>query len=136
MKHILFTLYDCDKDLLNDRMYIENVLYETANQCGATWLNTVSHQFTPQGVTAVTLLAESHISIHTWPEKQMAVCDIFTCGSSDPTVGFEFMTGKFNAGKTVHQEYTRPFDEKPTVTLRKPNYPPSTTGPSTVIITE
>ena len=66
----------------------------------------------------------------------MAVCDIFTCGSSDPTVGFEFMTGKFNAGKTVHQEYTRPFDEKPTVTLRKPNYPPSTTGPSTVIITE
>ena len=111
MKHILFTLYDCDRDLLNDRMYIENVLYETANQCGATWLNTVSHQFTPQGVTAVTLLAESHISIHTWPEKQMAVCDIFTCGSADPTVGFEFMTGKFNAGKTVHQEYTRPFDE-------------------------
>ena len=136
MKHILFTLYDCDRDLLNDRMYIENVLYETTIQCGAKWLNTVSHQFTPQGVTAVTLLAESHISIHTWPEKEMAVCDIFTCGSSDPTVGFEFMTGKFNAGKTVHQEYTRPFDEKPTVTLRKPNYPPSTTGPSTVIITE
>jgi len=136
MKHILFTLYDCDKDLLNDRMYIENVLYETAKQVGATWLNTVSHQFTPQGVTAVTLLAESHISIHTWPEKEMAVCDIFTCGSSDPNVGFDFMTGKFNAGKTVHHEFTRPFDDKPTVTLRKPNYPPSITGPSTVIITE
>jgi S-adenosylmethionine decarboxylase len=136
MKHILFTLYDCDKNLLNDRIYIENVLYQTSVKCGATWLNTVSHQFTPQGVTAVTLLAESHISIHTWPEKQMAVCDIFVCGECDPTVGYEFMIGKFNAAKTVHHEYIRPFDDKPTVTLRKPNYPPPQSNPFSVIITE
>jgi S-adenosylmethionine decarboxylase len=136
MKHILFTLYDCDPDCLNDRIYIENMLYETSRQCGATFLNTVSHQFDPQGVTAVTLLAESHISIHTWPEKKMAVCDIFTCGKADPTIGFEYMTNSLHAGKTVHHEYTRPFEDKPTVTLRKPVYPPATVGSSSVIITE
>ena len=136
MKHILFTLKGCTKDLLNDEEYIRDVVYSTSRKCQSSLLALHSHKFNPQGVTCVAMLAESHISIHTWPEKGMAVCDIFTCGSADPTVGFEFMTGKFNAGKTVHQEYTRPFDEKPTVTLRKPNYPPSTTGPSTVIITE
>ena len=97
MKHILFTLYDCDKDLLNDRMYIENVLYETTIQCGATWLNTVSHQFTPQGVTAVTLLAESHISIHTWPEKGEAAVDIFTCGDCEPKVGCDVIIQQLSA---------------------------------------
>ena len=97
MKHILFTLYECDRDLLNDRMYIENVLYETANQCGATWLNTVSHQFTPQGVTAVTLLAESHISIHTWPEKGEAAVDIFTCGDCEPKVGCDVIIQQLSA---------------------------------------
>ena len=136
MRHILFTLKGCPYGLLDDEAHIRNVLANAAQLSESTLLDISSHKFQPHGVTAVALLAESHISIHTWPEKEMAVCDIFTCGSSDPTVGFEFMTGKFNAGKTVHQEYTRPFDEKPTVTLRKPNYPPSTTGPSTVIITE
>ena len=111
MKHILFTLYDCDKDLLNDRMYIENVLYETTIQCGATWLNTVSHQFTPQGVTAVTLLAESHISIHTWPEKGMAVCDIFTCGdTATPQDGVEYMKEQLKATDIVSHEFIRPLE--------------------------
>jgi S-adenosylmethionine decarboxylase len=136
MKHILFTLYECSPDLLNDRIYIENMLYETSVKCNATFLNTVSHQFQPQGVTAVTLLAESHISIHTWPEKGMAVCDIFTCGNSEPFNGFEYMAEKLHSGKTVHHEYTRPFDEKPHVTLQRPAYPPNTIGSTSVIITK
>lgn len=111
MKHVLFTLYRCDVELLNDRMFIENLLYETASECGSTFLNTVSHQFEPQGVTAVTLLAESHISIHTWPENQMAVCDIFTCGDhTDPMKGFWFMKEKLKSLCATHREYIRPFD--------------------------
>lgn len=110
MKHILFTLYDCDSILLNDRMFIENLLYETAVECGSTFLNTVSHQFQPQGVTAVTLLAESHISIHTWPENCMAVCDIFTCGDhTDPSKGFKYMLAGLKAKTATHREYLRPF---------------------------
>lgn len=111
MKHVLFTLYHCDEILLNDRMFIENLLYETSQKCAATFLNTVSHQFEPQGVTAVTLLAESHISIHTWPEKQMAVCDIFTCGDhTNPMDGFWHMHGALKAKSATHREYVRPFD--------------------------
>ena len=111
MKHVLFTLYDCDKNLLNDRIYIENVLYQTSVKCGATWLNTVSHQFTPQGVTAVTLLAESHISIHTWPEKGMAVCDIFTCGEhTKPKKGVEYMQMMFSAQDIISKSFTRPLE--------------------------
>lgn len=112
MKHILFTLYDCDEQLLNDRMFIENVLYETAAKCKATFLNTVSHQFEPQGVTAVTLLAESHISIHTWPENRMAVCDIFTCGDhTHPAEGFEYMRRQFKSKSAVHRQYDRPLEQ-------------------------
>lgn len=111
MKHILFTLYDCNEQLLNDRMFIENLLYETAGKCGSTFLNTVSHQFEPQGVTAVTLLAESHISIHTWPETKMAVCDIFTCGDhTDPMKGFWYMKENLESKSATHREYVRPFE--------------------------
>lgn len=120
MKHVLFTLYRCDVELLNDRIFIENLLYETANYCGSTFLNTVSHQFEPQGVTAVTLLAESHISIHTWPEKEMAVCDIFTCGDhTDPMKGFAYMKTALKSWVSSHKVYERPFDD---VTLEEPSY--------------
>ena len=67
MKHVLFTLYECDPELLDDEDYIRETLFEATNYMGATFLKTQSHKFSPQGVTAVTLLSESHISIHTWP---------------------------------------------------------------------
>jgi len=105
---VLFTLYECDVNLLNDRMFIENLLYETSQACGSTFLNTVSHQFIPQGITAVTLLAESHISIHTWPETGIAVCDIFTCGDhTNPMAGFWIMKESLKSKNARHREFTR-----------------------------
>jgi S-adenosylmethionine decarboxylase len=50
------------------------------NRAGATLLNLITHRFEPQGVTGLALLAESHISIHTWPESGYAAVDVFTCG--------------------------------------------------------
>ena len=79
MKHVLFTLYGCDAELLDDEDYIRKTLFEATNHMGATFLKTQSHKFSPQGVTAVTLLAESHISIHTWPEDNICRCDLFSC---------------------------------------------------------
>lgn len=108
MKHVLFTLYGCDEKLLDDQEYITQMLYETTIHMGATFLNTHTHKFEPQGVTAVTLLAESHISIHTWPEKYMAVCDVFTCGESDPKKGALYMGSKLKSTsyltKTINRE--------------------------------
>ncbi len=97
MKHVLFTLYDCNSNLLNDEEYIRQLLYDTTHVMGATFINTHIHKFEPQGVTAVTLLAESHISIHTWPEDGMAVCDVFTCGDANPKRGAIYMGLKLKA---------------------------------------
>ena len=79
MKHILFTLKGCTRDLLNDEEFVRDVVYTASRKCKSTLLALNSHKFDPQGVTCIAMLAESHISIHTWPEKGMAVCDIFTC---------------------------------------------------------
>ena len=80
MRHILFTLKGCPYGLLNDEAHIRNVLANAATLSESTLIDISSHKVCPHGVTAVALLAESHISIHTWPEDGIAVCDVFTCG--------------------------------------------------------
>lgn len=107
MKHILFSLYGCDSELLNDEDYIRKILFEATKEMGATFIMTQSHKFEPQGVTAVTLLAESHISIHTWPENNTAVCDVFTCGSANPKRGAIYMGKKLKATKFTAQTIDR-----------------------------
>lgn len=68
---------------LADLTYIQNTLTNSANAAGATILKVDSHQFgTNQGVTAFAMLAESHISVHTWPENGYAAFDIFMCGDA------------------------------------------------------
>ena len=76
----LLELYDCPPDILDDQNLIDEVLREAVEHANATLLNQVSRQFSPQGVTALGILAESHMSIHTWPEHGYAAVDIFTCG--------------------------------------------------------
>jgi S-adenosylmethionine decarboxylase proenzyme len=73
-------LFDCDSQILNDEVRIKEILIEAANISGTTILNTTIKKFQPYGVSGVVIIAESHISIHTWPEYRYAACDIFTCG--------------------------------------------------------
>ncbi len=79
-KHCILELYDCDQNKLNDEAFIRTTLTFAAKYAGATLLNLITHHFEPQGVTGLALLAESHISIHTWPESGYAAVDVFTCG--------------------------------------------------------
>ncbi len=79
-KHLLLELYNCDYEKLNDESFLRCTLNRAAKLAKATVLNLISNKFEPQGVTAIALLAESHISIHTWPESCYAAVDIFTCG--------------------------------------------------------
>ena len=81
-KHLLLELYKCDYDKLNDESFLRCSLNKAAKLAKATVLNLVSNKFDPQGVTAIALLAESHISIHTWPESNYSAVDIFTCGQN------------------------------------------------------
>lgn len=79
--HWIVDLHGCPSELLDDHDQIRARLKETTERYGLTLLNLISNKFEPQGVTAVGLLAESHMSIHTWPEHGYAAVDIFTCGS-------------------------------------------------------
>lgn len=78
--HCLLELYDCPADLLNDEQKINEALRHAVHLGSADLIQNVSHKFTPQGITALGLLSESHISIHTWPEHGYAAADVFTCG--------------------------------------------------------
>ena len=81
-KHLLLELYKCDFEKLNDESFLRCTLNRAAKLAKATVLNLISNKFEPQGVTAIALLAESHISIHTWPESNYSAVDIFTCGKN------------------------------------------------------
>ena len=80
--HLLIDLYGAIN--LNNPQEIETVLRNCAIRCGATILHSHMHHFNPQGVSGVVVLAESHISIHTWPETGYVALDIFMCGSCNP----------------------------------------------------
>ena len=81
-KHLLLELYRCDCEKLNDESFLRCILNRASKLANATVLNLISNKFEPQGVTAIALLAESHISIHTWPESSYSAVDIFTCGQN------------------------------------------------------
>ena len=109
MRHILFTLKGCPSELLDDELHIRAVLVAAAEVSKSTLLSLSSHKFDVQGVTAIALLAESHISIHTWPEYGMAVCDVFTCGDhTSPTAASTYMYDAMGATSHVTETFVRP----------------------------
>lgn len=84
-EHFLVEYVGCNREKLLRCEVIHPLLTFAAEEGNATILGQQFHQFSPFGVTGVLLLAESHISIHTWPEHSLAAVDIFTCGDSmDP----------------------------------------------------
>ena len=79
-KHCILELYDCSRSKLNDEAFLRSTITAAVQRAGATLLQLITHHFEPQGVTGLALLAESHLSIHTWPESGYAAVDVFTCG--------------------------------------------------------
>ena len=76
--HLLLELKDCNPDLLNDLSFLRRSMIETAQDVGATIVGESFHHFSPQGVTGILAIAESHISIHTWPEYGYAAAVSYT----------------------------------------------------------
>ena len=86
-RHLLVELNDCNREALNDLDLIREVMIKAAVDCGAVVLGDSFHRFSPQGVSGVVVIAESHLSVHTWPEYSYAAADIFTCGTTvDPQI--------------------------------------------------
>ena len=97
-RHLLLELKDCDREVLNDLSFLKSVLPAAASEAGATVLGESFHQFKPQGVSGVVIIAESHLFIHTWPECGYAAVDIFTCGDSvQPGRAAQILVSKLGA---------------------------------------
>lgn len=83
-RHALVDVWGADPERINDKKEVLAVLQDACELAGATVLHSWYHSFEPQGVTALVGLAESHASIHTYPELGYYAADIFTCGDLDP----------------------------------------------------
>jgi S-adenosylmethionine decarboxylase len=82
-RHLVVELWQCQG--LDDPQMCEETLKEAVKRAGATLIALKVHRFNPHGLTGIAIIAESHISIHTWPELKYAALDIFTCGEKvDP----------------------------------------------------
>lgn len=97
-KHCILELYGCPTALLTDEKFIEALLREASKRGMSTLLKQLTHRFEPHGVTSLALLAESHISIHTWPEYGYAAVDAFTCGeTADPVRACRYIAEQMQA---------------------------------------
>ncbi|WP_166462865.1 adenosylmethionine decarboxylase [Amycolatopsis acidicola] len=84
-RHVLAELDGIAANLLDDPAFLQETLATAVTEAGATVCEVVAHRFAPHGVTVLALLAESHASIHTYPEIGAAFADVFTCGAkADP----------------------------------------------------
>ncbi len=104
--HIILDLWDATK--LDDLGYMERAMREAIDQAGATLLHIHLHHFTPNGgISGVAVLAESHISVHTWPERQFAAFDVFMCGDAKPESTIPVLQNAFNPGRITVTEHLR-----------------------------
>ena len=79
-QQIVLDLYECDTERFDDIDWVRRTLVEAAERASATIIQVIFHKFAPWGISGVVVIAESHIAIHTWPEKRYAAIDVFTCG--------------------------------------------------------
>jgi S-adenosylmethionine decarboxylase proenzyme len=118
-KHILAEYSECECTFLDSEPDIRSLMLEAATRSGATVVGDIFHHFSPQGVTGVVVVAESHLAIHTWPEFGYASVDIFTCGTRvDPWIGFEYIKERLQSKRWVSKEIARgDLEEEPTSLL-------------------
>lgn len=107
-RHVLAEIYGCDFEILNDANKVERVMVDAALEAGAEIREVAFHKFSPQGVSGVVVISESHLAIHTWPELGYAAVDVFTCGDKvDPWDACNFLTGEFHAKHLTAKEMKR-----------------------------
>lgn len=98
--HAIGNFHDCPRELLERVEVVKKMMYDTIVEATLHPVGEIFHQYEPYGVTGVFLLAESHLSIHTWPEYDYVAVDVFTCSEgTDPRAILEIMRRKFRPGR-------------------------------------
>jgi S-adenosylmethionine decarboxylase len=107
-KHILVDFYGCNKEIIDDINLVKKHLLEAAKIAEATILTDVFHRFSPQGVSGVVVIGESHLAVHTWPEHEIASIDLFTCSDKmKPQDAIEYLFNSLQAKSYEIQEIDR-----------------------------
>ncbi len=107
-KHLILELYGCASETLNHKEIIESVMVDAAVKAGAEVIHPYFHQFSPHGISGMVIIAESHLSIHTWPEYGYAAVDVFVCGDNvDLDVAYDIIRKAFRAESVQIIEFKR-----------------------------
>ena len=106
-RHVIIELWGCN-DAINDTDRVKAAMLDAVKAANATLLNIYVHTFSPQGVTGVAVLSESHLSLHTWPEHGYVAADVFTCGeTTSPQAAAQVLREAFEATHADIRELTR-----------------------------
>lgn len=117
--HLIIDLWEAER--LDDMELIASALREAVDVCGATLLHLHLHHFTPSyGISGVAVLAESHISVHTWPERNFPAFDILMCGNTKPELAIPVLKNAFKPEIINVAEQLRGIVERPSSILSKP----------------
>src|SRR3989344_8095571 len=107
-RHLLVELHRCPADPLKKVDFVRDTMLNAARACRATIVDSSFHEFSPFGVSGVVILAESHISIHTWPEYKYAAVDIFICGGViKPEEAVDYIVTRFRCKRPSTIELKR-----------------------------
>lgn len=117
--HIIAELYGCNPALLDNEKFILDALIKAAKNTKVTIIDHISQKFEPQGVSAVVIISESHVAIHTWPEFSYAALDFYTCGQEDPEPAVREIAESFKAKDITIFRTERGNIEKIKLSLRK-----------------
>jgi len=94
--HLLVELRECNPEILKSLDKVKSIMVSAAKEAQATIVDVSFHEFNPFGVSGVVVIAESHLTIHTWPEYDYAAVDIFTCGDIiKPEIAASYLIREF-----------------------------------------
>ncbi len=118
-RQLTIEYYECGRKALLDKDWVEKALLKAAKESGAKIISSSFHKFEPQGISGVVVIAESHFTVHAWPEHDYAAVDIFTCGDKiDLEIAINSMKDSFESENVVISSdqnrgiISKPFEQK------------------------
>ena len=106
-KHLIAELFNCNESHISDSKKVEEIMLMAAKLTKTTVVKHFFHEFMPYGVSGVVVIAESHFTIHTWPEFAYAAVDIFTCGDIDCQIAIDHIKNEFESKKCSIFQFKR-----------------------------
>jgi len=118
-RHVLAEMYGCEPGMLDNVERVRDMMVAAALAAGAEVREVAFHKFSPQGVSGVVVISESHLAVHTWPELGYAAVDVFTCGDRvDPWDACNYIVEGFKADHYTATEIKRGIFDRPRQQLK------------------